>query len=336
MSFPQQCPAFVPLVVIPCLNEARHIESVVLQMAAAVRDSGGLVVVADGGSTDGTIGIVTRLQAALDVVELMHNAARLQGPGINAAVRRFGGGRTHLIRVDAHCAYPDDFLATLRQEAVENQASSVVVGMVAAGDALLQRINASTQNARIGNGGAGHRKRGTGRYVDHGHHALMRLDAFCEVGGYDETFSHNEDAELDMRLVKAGHRIWLTAKTQVTYFPRETLSALARQYFNYGRGRARTILKHGAPPKLRQLAVIGVVPVLLLTAATPLFVLFAVPALIWAGATLIGGLLLAFERRDPVLILSGPVAQLMHLCWSAGFWRQVIAADRRAPEGELV
>ena len=33
----------------------------------------------------------------------------------------------------------------------------------------------------------------------------MRIAAFRGVGGYDESFSHNEDAELDYRLRQAGY-----------------------------------------------------------------------------------------------------------------------------------
>jgi oligopeptide/dipeptide ABC transporter ATP-binding protein len=42
----------IPLVVIPCLNEAEHVARVARQMCAAVARHGGLVVVVDGGSTD--------------------------------------------------------------------------------------------------------------------------------------------------------------------------------------------------------------------------------------------------------------------------------------------
>ena len=330
---PAETGPFVPLVVIPCLNEARHIEAIIRQMAAAVEGMSGLVIVVDGGSTDGTAEMAARLAARLVNVEVMDNPARLQGPGINAAVRRFGAGRSHLVRVDAHCGYPEDFVDALWQDAAESGATSVVVGMVAAGDRFMQRINALTQNARIGNGGAEHRRRGGGRFVEHGHHALMRLDAFNEVGGYDESFSHNEDAELDMRLVRAGHRIWLTAATEVTYFPRETLSALAWQYFNHGRGRARTFLKHRPVPKPRQIAVIGVLPALALALAAPFNALFALPALVWATATLAGGTFLAVSRREPLLLLAGPVALCMHASWSAGFWRHVFAQRPQALRG---
>jgi cellulose synthase/poly-beta-1,6-N-acetylglucosamine synthase-like glycosyltransferase len=51
----------IPLVVIPCLNEAEHVARVAQQMCAAVARHGGLVVVVDGGSTDGTRAIVADL-----------------------------------------------------------------------------------------------------------------------------------------------------------------------------------------------------------------------------------------------------------------------------------
>ena len=51
----------------------------------------------------------------------------------------------------------------------------------------------------------------------------MRIAAFRAVGGYDESFSHNEDAELDLRLTREGGRIWLTDKVRIGYHPRAPL-----------------------------------------------------------------------------------------------------------------
>src|SRR5690606_35663894 len=116
------------------------------------------------------------------------------------------------------------------------------------------------QNSRLGNGGSKHRAGAKGQWVDHGHHALMRIESFRTVGGYDETFGHNEDAELDHRLRAAGYGIWLTDKTRMTYYPRETAAGLFRQYLNYGQGRARNILKHSTMPKLRQVLPAMVLP----------------------------------------------------------------------------
>ncbi len=325
--------AVVPIVVIPCLNEATHIVKVVETMACQVRPFGGRVVVVDGGSNDGSRAITLELIDRLPCVSLLDNPARLQSTGVNAAVAAFGGGHTHLIRVDAHCAYPDDFVAALLDEAAVTGASAVVVGMVADGDGVLQRINAATQNSRIGNGGSKHRNSTAGEYVEHGHHALIRLDAFRDLGGYDPVFSHNEDAEFDYRLIRAGHRIWLTGRTHVTYFPRRGVPQLARQYFNHGRGRARNVMKHRVVPNRRQLFVIGVAPAIVVSALAPTSFVFALPALCWAAATVAGGLVLALTKRSPLLVLSGLIAMLMHMSWSAGFWSHALPAlGARSPE----
>ncbi|TIT70853.1 MAG: succinoglycan biosynthesis protein exoa, partial [Mesorhizobium sp.] len=71
----------------------------------------------------------------------------------------------------------------------------------------------------------------------------MRIAAFRAVGGYDESFSHNEDAEFDHRLRQAGYRIWMSGRTQMVYYPRSTLKGLFFQYLGYGRGRANNVLK---------------------------------------------------------------------------------------------
>lgn len=318
----------VPLVVIPCLNEAPHLERVARQMHAAALRHGGCVVVADGGSTDGTREIAAALARELPGLRLLDNPARRQGPGVNAAVAAFWPGHSHLVRVDAHSRYPDDYVDVLLAEAERSGAASVVVGMVSAGEGVLQRLNAATQNARIGNGGASHRSRGRGTEVDHGHHALMEIAAFRAVGGYDPDFAHNEDAELDHRLRRAGHRIWLTAETQVTYFPRSGVAALARQYFNFGRGRAANLAKHRSRPRLRQAAVIAVWPMLLGAWLAPVAFGLSLPALAWGLVTLGGGLALAASRGSALLVLAGPVAMLMHLSWSMGFWSRLVIPAR--------
>jgi succinoglycan biosynthesis protein ExoA len=183
---------------------------------------------------------------------------------------------------------------------------------------------AVAQNSRLGNGGSAHRNRSEGRWVDHGHHALIRIAAFRAVGGYDESFSHNEDAELDHRLRAAGFRIWLTAETGLRYFPRRTLSALLWQYFRFGKGRARNLLKHRTGPAPRQLVVAALAPAMLLTLAVPLHPVFALPAVLWLVTCLSGGLALAVAERDPSAVVAGFLAGAMHLAWSAGFWMQAL------------
>ena len=119
-----------------------------------------------------------------------------------------------LIRVDAHASYPARYCETLLHVQARTQADSVVVGMHTAGSTCFQRAAAAAQNSILGNGGSAHRTEIADRWVDHGHHALMTIDAFDAIGGYDETFSHNEDVELDARLIERGFHIYLTGEAK--------------------------------------------------------------------------------------------------------------------------
>src|SRR5206468_2430242 len=123
------------------------------------------------------------------------------------------------------------------------------------GETCLQRAIAWVSNSPIGTGGAAHRGGRRSGFVDHGHHAAFRMAAFRRVGGYDESFTHNEDAELDCRQLALGGRVYLDADIRIGYRPRQTLAALARQYYRYGAGRARTAQRHPGSLRLRQLAV---------------------------------------------------------------------------------
>ena len=307
------------IVVIPCLNEEGHIQGVIDHFAAESESVVRKIVVADGGSTDRTIKIVEECSRRDGRIVLLHNTRQIQSSGINRAVEQYGDLAPFLIRVDAHADYPAGFCETLLAAQKMTGAESVVVSMTATGVTCFQKAAAAAQNSRLGNGGAAHRTLAEGRFVDHGHHALMNINAFRSVGGYDETFSHNEDAELDFRLIAAGYRIYLCAGADITYYPRTSLASLFRQYRNFGRGRAMTILKHRMKPKLRQAIPVMIGPAVALSALGLFVPALSIPAALWAAASLSYGLLLGVRSRNGCDCGSGVAAMAMHLGFSVGF-----------------
>jgi len=317
------------LIVIPCLNEAAHIGALLGQLCPAAARLGARIVVADGGSTDGTLAIVGEIAAKDPRVILLHNKRRIQSAAINLAVGTFGEGAEYLIRIDAHGGYPDDYCDRLLEEALATSADSVVVSMLTSGSGTVQKSVAAAQNSKLGTGGSKHRHLSAGEWVDHGHHALMRISAFGAVGGYDETFSHNEDAELDYRLRQAGYKIWMSGKTQMVYYPRASLKGLYFQYLGYGRGRAKNVLKHRVIPKVRQMVPLLVFPVVLLAAFSFVHWLAAVPLLLWASVCQGYGLWTAIRQRNADIALAGVSAMVMHLGWSVGFWLQLLGLGAR-------
>lgn len=319
------------LIVIPCLNEANHIEAVIGNLGEALAELDARIVIADGRSTDGTRDIVARIASENAKVSLLDNPKRIQSAAVNLAVATFGDDCDYLIRIDAHGDYPLDYCQQLVDEALATGADSVVVGMQTVGFGLLQKATALAQNSKLGNGGSRHRIGAVSHWTDHGHHALMKVSAFRQMDGYDESFQHNEDAELDYRLVKAGCRIWMTDKTSMVYYPRSNLKSLFRQYFGYGRGRARNFLKHRARPSLRQMIPLTVAPITIGALLAIMNWAAVIPFVAWAGACIAYGMWLAIGQRNPHGPLAAVSAMVMHFAWSAGFWREVLAQGRRTP-----
>ncbi len=171
------------------------------------------------------------------------------------------------------------------------------------------------------------RRLGGSAYVDHGHHAAFDRQTYLALGGYDESFRHNEDAEYDQRVVQSGKRIYLLGDIAIQYFPRGTLGSLARQYRNYGWGRANTLLKHRAVPRLRQLLPVAILLANAGAAALALFEpLFLAVPLFYAALCCGWGLRLAMRTGSACVVLSGPAAMVMHLSWGFGFLSRIAGA----------
>jgi succinoglycan biosynthesis protein ExoA len=312
------------VVVIPCLNEEEYIQKTLARFMAEQEDTVRKIVVADGGSTDRTVEIVEQCALRDPRVVLLHNKRRIQSSALNRAVEQYGHLARFIVRADAHADYRPGFCTTLLAAQKMAGAESVVVSMIAKGASCFQAAAATAQNSRLGNGGSAHRKLAHGGFVDHGHHALMDVNAFRSVGGYDESFSHNEDAELDRRLIAAGFRIYLCAGAEITYYPRESPASLFRQYRNFGRGRAMTILKHRVRPKVRQVLPVLVGPAAAMSLLWPLTPFFAIPAMLWVIAGLTYGLALGIRSRSGCACGAGIAALLMHLGFSFGFISQML------------
>jgi succinoglycan biosynthesis protein ExoA len=310
------------LVVVPTLNEAGSIGEVLAGLLAEARQVPGMrIVVADGGSTDGTVALVEGLSARHPQVVFLRNPERIQSAAVNLAARRYGQGAALLIRCDAHALYPPDYCRRLIERLDRDRdIDAVVVPMDSTGETGWQRAVAWVSNTPLGTGGSAHRAGRRSGFVDHGHHAAFRMDRFRSTGGYDESFTHNEDAEFDCRQRALGARIFLDAGIRVQYQPRSSARGLWRQYFRYGAGRSRTVRRHPGSLRLRQFAV----PAHLLVSALALLISpWWAGALAWPAAYLAAlagaSLVLAIRHRSRCGLLAGPAAAIMHTAWALGF-----------------
>jgi succinoglycan biosynthesis protein ExoA len=318
-NMPQSTKAIIPIAV-PTLNEEAYIVKCLHSLLRQASEDQLQIMVLDGGSADRTIELVESLRVKHHCISIVHNPKHLQSAAVNLAAVIADSRASVFFRADAHAEYPPNFVRDCLQALEGPGVTSVVVPMRTVGSVRWERAIAAAQNSLLGNGGAAHRIGGRSGFVDHGHHAAFDRRFFLEIGGYNETFSHNEDAEFDYRAIRAGGRIWMCAEAAITYFPKRQFGALARQYYWHGRGRARTLLTHRLRPKMRQVG-----PLLALFAAfggallAPVHWLFGLLPLSYVLLCHIWGLLRALAARDPWVLGMGPACMTMHLSWSAGF-----------------
>lgn len=261
-------------VLIPCRNEARHIETCLRDVLAFEPPPRGFeVIVADGMSDDGTRDIVACLAAEDPRVRLLDNPDRAQPYALNAGIRAARG--EIIVRVDAHTEYSPDYLTQCLQILHETGADNVGGPWVARGRTYLQRCIAAAFNAPFAVGGArGHQANYEGP-VDTVYLGCWRREALERIGLFDEGFVRNEDDELNFRLILAGGKIWQSPRIKAWYKPRHSLGGLFKQYFQYGYWKVRVIQKHHAPAAIRHVVPGSFVATLLLLAAAAPFLWLA-------------------------------------------------------------
>jgi succinoglycan biosynthesis protein ExoA len=318
-------------IVMPSLNEERYISDAIASILPRDGELDYEILIMDGGSTDRTCEIVEQLSRENPRIKLLNNPRRIQSAAMNLAAEAASPQAHYLLRADCHATYPPAFARHCVETLENTGAASVVVPMLAVGRTCMQKAIAAAQNSPLGNGGSAHRRISKNRYVEHGHHAAFDRAVFQKLGGYDESFTHNEDAEYDARVIASGRRVYLLGEAPVRYFPRADLWALSRQYRNYGWGRANTLLKHGKRPRLRQM--LPVAAFLGNASAVALALLwdaaFLMAPLAYVALCLGWGAALAVRKHEPCVALSGAAAIVMHMSWAWGFLQRLNRPSKR-------
>jgi glycosyltransferase involved in cell wall biosynthesis len=323
-------------VAIPCLNEEDYIEGCINTVQAQDYPPDRMeILVADGRSTDRTREILERLAAADTRIEVIDNPDRLQAPGLNRIIAQSRG--KVIVRMDVHCEYAPSYVSAairvLRRTGADN-----------AGGAQRPRARTGFQKAvaaalasPLAVGGAAYRSADRAGFVDTVFLGAFRREVFDVVGLYDPKAETNEDAELNQRLLASGGSIYLDPSIEVYYYPRPCLADLARQYYRYGRGRARTILKHrkllNLRPAIPFLAVAGGTLLLLSWPVAPVAPFaFGLYALITAAEALRVGRRAGW-RATPLVWAILPTLHVSHgVGFGAGLARYSLRPDWPTPE----
>jgi cellulose synthase/poly-beta-1,6-N-acetylglucosamine synthase-like glycosyltransferase len=315
-------------VLVPVLDEAAHLERA-LELMLAQDVAGGVEVLAvDGGSRDGSRGLLERMAAADPRVRLLDNPARRTPQALNIGLAAARGA--YVARMDAHTWYPQDYLRRGVERLERGDVAWASGPQLAEGDGPWSRRVALALATRMGIGGAAFRLAGTEREVDSGFTGVWRRQTLERLGGWDEAWPVNQDAELAARIRADGGRIVCVPEMAARYVPRSSLRRLAKQYFRYGQYRAKTCRRH--PQSMRRSHVLAPGLVLTLAASvlpTPLRRPARAGAAAWAGGAALTSAGAVRRGTAPADALALPaVLATMHVAWGVGF---LVGAVRFGP-----
>lgn len=304
-------------VILPVLNEQSHIKSAVHSILSQDYKGAIEVILAMGPSKDKTLEIAESIAVADKRVVLVDNPTGKTASGLNLALAL--SKNPVVVRVDAHAEIPSNYLSLVVE--VLNETGAVNVGgvMAAVGTTTFERSVAGAMRSAFGVGASRFHTGGKAGAVDTVYLGAFRREALIAIGGFDERFTRAQDWELNFRLRENGGVIYFDPRLHVTYRPRSTVRALAKQYFEYGRWRRVVSRRHKGTINYRYLAP----PIALLGFSSSLLLgvfsspIFLIPAGIYLSFVLVAAARIASTLREffPLLL----VLPTMHFSWGAGF-----------------
>ena len=318
-------------VVMPLYNEEQYIADTVRSLArqdypAELTEW----VFVDGASTDRSVETLRQSVAGRENVQILENPARMIPSGMNIGIQAATG--EFIVRMDAHTLYAEDYISTGIRTILETGADCVGGPMVAAGKTPKQQAIAAALHSSFALGGGDDHDESYEGETHAVYYGIYRREYAIALGLYDEKLLKSEDDDFFFRMRAAGGKIYITPRIRMTYFPRQSFSALWRQYFEFGYWKLAFICKHHRPVKLFQMVPAAFVLYLVLGAALTLW-----NPLLWVYL----GILALYLLLDLAFSLKSSRAHgfkqkcmlfwahfVIHLAYGLGGWKGVFSCRK--------
>ena len=310
-------------VVMPVLNEERHLEEAAGRVLEQDYPGELEVVLAIGPSKDRTQEIADKLAEKDHRISIVPNPTGKTPAALNVGIAH--AKHDILVRVDGHGALTDGYITRAVEVLEESGADNVGGVMAAEGRTPTEMAVACAYRSRLGLGASTFHQGGKAGPADTVYLGVFRRAALERVGGFDETMHRAQDWELNYRIRKTGGLIWFTPDLSVTYRPRSSLSAVPKQFFHTGQWRREVIRRHPETANKRYLA--PPVAVILLAVGTILGIIGLATGISWLDIGFLAPLGYA------LLLIFGSAMEGRYLPWKALFWMPLVCATMHVSWG---
>ncbi|GDX23819.1 glycosyl transferase [Actinomycetes bacterium] len=304
-------------VILPVLNEEKYLAATLAAITGQDFKGDFEIILALGPSKDQTNAIAAQLAQQDSRIKLIQNPSGKTAAALNAAI----SAATHpiIVRVDGHALLPKDYIRIAVKTLLETGAVNVGGIMAAQGETLFEKSVALAMRSPVGVGGSRFHTGGEAGPTDTVYLGVFLKSAINAIGGFDPAFIRAQDWELNFRLRKNGGVVFFQPDLRVTYRPRSSVRALAKQYFEYGRWRREVMRTHPGTINLRYLAP----PVTLAISTVGFFAgmlfssIFLIAPIGYLVGVVVSGVIVgksfATKLMLPIVLLT------MHMSWGLGF-----------------
>lgn len=287
------------------------------------------VLVVDGESTDGSCEVVRERMRHSPRIRLLRNTKKEVPAGLNLAIRQAQG--RYILRMDAHCEYPSDYISNCVAELERTGAANVggsLVTLPGANSWVARSIALLTQHP-VGVGNSAFRLGKGDQFVDTVPFGAFRREVFDEIGLFREDLVRNQDYEFNSRVRAAGYKIYLSSRIQNKYFNSPTFAKFMQQAISNGVWGARCWIRYPASFCWRHAAPVAFFGslVLLLLAGWQYHRAWALALMLvafYTGALVFAALQIAVRNNWRHLFLVPGLIASYHLCYGVatawGFW----------------
>jgi glycosyltransferase involved in cell wall biosynthesis len=222
-------------IVIPTLNEEKHIKDCLNSVFSQTYYSKIIeIFVVDGGSTDQTLEIVSKIRSDHPNLYLIDNKKKIQAAAFNIGIDNFKGDL--LVRLDAHCTYDLKYI----QYCVQYH-SSYGYGNVGGrciikpgADTNMAKIIAIVSSSPFGLGFATFRVGKKITLTDTIPFGSFTKKVLYDVGKMNESLPRGEDNEYNARIRKSGYKILFDPKIVSHYYSSPDLNTFINKFFTNG------------------------------------------------------------------------------------------------------
>jgi len=320
-------------VIIPCYNEENSITDLLIAIYEQSYPRDEIeVIISDGMSTDTTREKIADFANEFPDLQLkvIDNQKKTIPSGLNQAIRTAKG--EYIVRLDAHSNPHPEYITQCIKALDRGLGDNIggVISIQAADEGWISQSIAIAAGHPLGVGDARYRIGSEPREVETVAFGAFRSALIDKIGLFDETLLANEDYEFNVRIRKAGGKIWLDPTIQANYIARSTLRELSLQYWRYGYWKLRMLLRYPETFRWRQISGLFVLSWLILGFLSIWFPaarwLLAGEAAIYGSALIIAGIGSGIENKRVLLGLGVPLAvATMHFSWGSGFlWSLIV------------